>query len=57
MSFAFDLWSYDDVRAQAAGILQRLEDGSCRVMAAGPLGGSRCSAAGSAPACGADSQG
>ncbi len=28
MSFAFDLWSYDDGRAQAAGILQRLEDGS-----------------------------
>jgi hypothetical protein len=28
MSFAFDLWSYDDVRAQAAGILERLRDGS-----------------------------
>jgi hypothetical protein len=28
MSFAFDLWSCDDVRAQAAGILTRLRDGS-----------------------------
>ena len=28
MSFAFDLWSADDVRAHAAGILQRLQDGS-----------------------------
>jgi len=28
MSFAFDLWSYDDVRARAAGILARLRDGS-----------------------------
>jgi CDGSH-type Zn-finger protein/truncated hemoglobin YjbI len=28
MSFAFDLWSADDVRAHAQGILQRLQDGS-----------------------------
>jgi truncated hemoglobin YjbI len=28
MSFAFDLWSYDDVRAHAAGILAKLRDGS-----------------------------
>jgi hypothetical protein len=28
MSFAFDLWSYEDVKAHAAGILQRLRDGS-----------------------------
>jgi CDGSH-type Zn-finger protein/truncated hemoglobin YjbI len=28
MSFAFDLWSVDDVRAHAAGILGRLRDGS-----------------------------
>ena len=28
MSFAFDLWSRDDVRAHAADILQRLTDGS-----------------------------
>ena len=28
MSFAFDLWSYDDVSSRAAGILQRLGDGS-----------------------------
>ena len=28
MSFAFDLWSYDDVRAHAADILARLQDGS-----------------------------
>ncbi len=28
MSFGFDLWSYDDVRARAAGILGRLRDGS-----------------------------
>jgi CDGSH-type Zn-finger protein/truncated hemoglobin YjbI len=28
MSFAFDLWSADDVRAHAADILRRLQDGS-----------------------------
>jgi len=28
MSFAFDLWSYDDVRAHGADILSRLRDGS-----------------------------
>jgi CDGSH-type Zn-finger protein/truncated hemoglobin YjbI len=28
MSFAFDLWSYDDVRAHAADIARRLTDGS-----------------------------
>jgi CDGSH-type Zn-finger protein/truncated hemoglobin YjbI len=28
MSFAFDLWSYGDVRARATGILARLRDGS-----------------------------
>jgi CDGSH-type Zn-finger protein/truncated hemoglobin YjbI len=28
MSFAFDLWSYDDVRAHAQEILARLQDGS-----------------------------
>jgi CDGSH-type Zn-finger protein/truncated hemoglobin YjbI len=28
MSFAFDLWSYDDARTRAAGILARLQDGS-----------------------------
>jgi CDGSH-type Zn-finger protein/truncated hemoglobin YjbI len=28
MSFAFDLWSHDDVQAHATGILQRLSDGS-----------------------------
>jgi len=28
MSFAFDLWSYDDVRGHAAGILERLENGT-----------------------------
>ncbi len=28
MSFAFDLWSEDDVRAHADGILRRLRDGS-----------------------------
>jgi len=28
MSFTFDLWSYDDVRARAADILRRLQDGS-----------------------------
>ena len=28
MSFAFDLWSADDVRTNAAGILQRLRDGT-----------------------------
>jgi CDGSH-type Zn-finger protein len=28
MSFAFDLWSVDDVRAHAAGILDRLRNGS-----------------------------
>ena len=28
MSFAFDLWSRDDVQAHAAGILERLGDGT-----------------------------
>ncbi len=28
MQFAFDLWSYDDVRAHAAGILERLGNGT-----------------------------
>lgn len=28
MVFAFDLWSYGDVRAHAENILQRLEDGT-----------------------------
>jgi len=28
MSFAFDLWSYDDVRSRATEILSRLQDGS-----------------------------
>ena len=28
MSFAFDLWSAGDVRAHAAGILERLRNGS-----------------------------
>ena len=28
MSFAFDLWSYDDVQAHAADILQRLSNGT-----------------------------
>jgi hypothetical protein len=28
MKFAFDLWSYDDVKSNAAGILARLENGS-----------------------------
>jgi CDGSH-type Zn-finger protein/truncated hemoglobin YjbI len=28
MTFAFDLWSYDDVRAHAADILERLDNGS-----------------------------
>ena len=28
MQFAFDLWSFDDVRAHAAGILGRLDDGT-----------------------------
>ena len=28
MDFAFDLWSYDDVRANAAMILERVEDGT-----------------------------
>ena len=28
MDFAFDLWSYDDVKANAALILERVEDGT-----------------------------
>ena len=28
MRFAFDLWSYDDVRDNAGAILARLEDGT-----------------------------
>ncbi len=64
MSFAFDLWSADDVRAHAAGILQRLQDGSmpcdgsrtdpCPATAPGPPTRSTCSGAGPAPACNPD---
>lgn len=36
MSFAFDLWSADDVRAHARDILQRLQDGSMPCDAAWP---------------------
>ena len=28
MAFAFDLWSYDDVKANAEFILDRIEDGT-----------------------------
>ena len=28
MDFAFDLWSYDDVKTNAALILERIEDGT-----------------------------
>ena len=28
MKFALDLWSYDDVRANAQGILERVRDGT-----------------------------
>jgi hypothetical protein len=28
MKFAFDLWAYDDVKANAQGVLERLDDGS-----------------------------
>jgi hypothetical protein len=28
MKFAFDLWSYSDVKQHAEGIAQRLDDGS-----------------------------
>ncbi|MBA3449875.1 MAG: hypothetical protein H0T18_01535 [Chloroflexia bacterium] len=28
MEFAFDLWSYDDVKANAADILERVADGT-----------------------------
>jgi hypothetical protein len=28
MSFAFDLWSYDDVRARASDIIDRPQEGS-----------------------------
>ena len=36
MSFAFDLWCYDDVSDRAAGILQRLDDGSMPCTGAWP---------------------
>ena len=28
MEFVFDLWSYDDVKQNAANILERIEDGT-----------------------------
>ena len=28
MQFAFDLWSYQDVKSHASGILERLQEGS-----------------------------
>jgi hypothetical protein len=36
MKFAFDLWSYDDVKQNAEGILERLRDGSMPCDAAWP---------------------
>ena len=38
MSFAFDLWSYDDVRTRATDILTRLQDGSMPCDGAWPTG-------------------
>jgi hypothetical protein len=38
MSFAFDLWSAGDVRTHAAGILQRLQDGTMPCDGAWPAG-------------------
>ena len=37
MSFAFDLWSADDVRGHATDILKRLQDGSMPCDGAWPL--------------------
>jgi hypothetical protein len=36
MKFAFDLWSYDDVKANGEAILDRLSDGSMPCDAAWP---------------------
>jgi hypothetical protein len=38
MSFAFDLWSHEDVAARAADILQRLRDGTMPCDGAWPDG-------------------
>ena len=38
MSFAFDLWSRADVHAHAAGILERLHDGTMPCDGAWPAG-------------------
>ena len=51
MSFAFDLWSFEDVSSRAAGILSRLSGTArCPVTAPGPPRRSRCSSAGRTPA-------
>jgi hypothetical protein len=38
MSFAFDLWSRDDVQAHAADVLRRLADGTMPCDGAWPAG-------------------
>ena len=50
MSRAFDLGSYEDVRANAEKILERVSDGSMPCDGAWRRIASSCSAAGSAPA-------
>ena len=53
MSFAFDLWSYEDVRARAADILTRLRTGSMPCDGAWPAAKidvfSRCADSGTQP--------
>ena len=51
MKWAFDLWSYQDVKSHGAGILQRLQNGSCPATGRGPTRRWRSSNAGSSPAC------
>jgi hypothetical protein len=46
IKFAFDLWAYDDVKANAKAVLDRLEDGSMPCDGAWPEEGRSLSALG-----------
>ena len=56
MKFAFDLWSYDDVKANAQAILERLDNGTMPCDGAWPLNRSRPSNAGCSRECHPDTE-
>ena len=56
MKFAFDLWSYDDVKANAQAILERLDNGTMPCDGAWPRNRSRPSNAGCSRECHPDTE-